>query len=171
MLKVLQKTLFKRALTGTGHPDLDSACQLCDLSALLPALLDVHVDWGGSAFRRVFTPEGTIRTYPRTHEYLGYVWYTIYMVVWWRIPRESGKIGVQRTDKHVRTNYTHSTHQLINISSLYYLTFSFFTIRAAGVVGSSGHPIPSSSFFANRQQINSRKTLFHRAIAHCLTEP
>jgi hypothetical protein len=31
------------------------------------------------------------------------------------------------------------------------LTFSFFTICAAGVVGLPGHPISSSSFFANRQ--------------------
>jgi len=46
--------LFERALIGTGHPILDTAGQLCDLCALLPALLDVHVDWGVLAFRRVF---------------------------------------------------------------------------------------------------------------------
>ena len=34
---------------------MDTAGQLCDLCALLPALLDVHVDWGVLGFHRVFT--------------------------------------------------------------------------------------------------------------------
>ena len=85
---------FERALTGTGHPDLDTAGQLCDLCALLPALLDVHVDWGVLAFRQEI-----IMKVPYVHTRLHTIFRGMYGIpyIWsygGEYPRESGKIGV-----------------------------------------------------------------------------
>ena len=77
-----------------------------------------HDRWKRISVSQSFYHEGTIRTYPLTYNILGYVWYTIYTVVWWRIPGEFGEIGVLRTDEHAHTDYPHSIHQIMTNSSL-----------------------------------------------------
>ena len=86
--------LLERTLTRTGHPDLDTAGRLCDLCALLPALLDVHVDWGVLAFHRVFTMK-----VPYVHTRLQTIFRGMYGILYIRsyggeYLENSGKIGV-----------------------------------------------------------------------------